>query len=115
MVELTEGERWARTELERLIDRRFSPAAVAGFLAASFRRSADIRRARPELARQARRWMAIGAAAWLLPPFRARARAGLAWWPLVSLMLDWHRGRAAGARPLRPAAAHDRASEHRGG
>ena len=92
MVELTEGERWARTELERLIDRRFSPAAVAGFLAASFRRSADIRRARPELARQARRWTAIGAAAWLLPPFRARARAGLAWWALVSLMLDWHLG-----------------------
>ncbi|MFL5904766.1 MAG: hypothetical protein ACJ76Q_13305, partial [Solirubrobacteraceae bacterium] len=92
MVALTDGERWARAELERLLDRRFSPAAVAGFLAASFRRSADVRHSRPELARQSRRWMAVGAAAWLLPPFRARARSGLAWWALVSLMLDWHLG-----------------------
>ncbi|MFL5835761.1 MAG: hypothetical protein ACJ76K_04135 [Solirubrobacteraceae bacterium] len=92
MVALTDGERWARAELERLLERRFSPAAVAGFLAASFRRSAHVRRSRPELARQSRRWMAIGAAAWLLPPFRARARAGLAWWALTSLMLDWHLG-----------------------
>jgi phosphatidylglycerophosphate synthase len=92
VVELTDGERWARAELEGLLERRFSPAAVAGFLAASFRRSADVRRARPELARQARRWMAVGAAAWLLPPFYGRARAGLAWWALTSLMLDWHLG-----------------------
>ena len=92
MVALTDGERWARAEFERLLERRFSPGAVAGFLAASFRRSAHVRRSRPELARQSRRWMAIGAAACLLPPFRARARAGLAWWALTSLMLDWHLG-----------------------
>jgi phosphatidylglycerophosphate synthase len=92
VVELTDGERWARAELERLVERRFSVAAVVDFLAASFRRSADVRRSRPALARQSRRWMAIGAAAWLLPPFRARARAGLAWWALTSLMLDWHLG-----------------------
>jgi phosphatidylglycerophosphate synthase len=92
VVELTDGERWARAELERLVERRFSVVAVAGFLAASFRRSADVRRSRPELARQSRRWMAVGAAAWLLPPFRARAGAGLAWWALTSLMLDWHLG-----------------------
>jgi phosphatidylglycerophosphate synthase len=89
---VTEGERWARAELERLLDRRFSPAAVARFLAASLRRSADVRRSRPELARQSRRWMAVGGAAWLLPPFRDRARVGLAWWALTALMLDWHLG-----------------------
>ena len=34
---LTDGERWAREELERL---RFTPAGVARFLMASWRRSA---------------------------------------------------------------------------
>ncbi|MFL5956925.1 MAG: hypothetical protein ACJ756_05700, partial [Solirubrobacterales bacterium] len=58
----------------RLLERRFSPAAVAGFLAASFRRSAHVRRSRPELARQSRRWMAIGAAA-LRGPLRRGAVA----------------------------------------
>jgi phosphatidylglycerophosphate synthase len=89
---VTEGELWARAELEHLLDRRFSPVAIAGFLDASFRRSADVRRSRPELARQSRRWMAVGAAAWLLPPFRRRARVGLAWWALTALILDWHLG-----------------------
>lgn len=43
-------------------------------------------------------WSAIGAGAWVVPavagidPFRRRLRAGLGWWGLVCLMLDWHLG-----------------------
>ena len=95
---LTAGERWAREQLAALLRRRFTPAAVAGFLAASVRRSAEIRRARPALARQALRWDAAGAAAWSAlavagaEPFRRRHRLGLAWWAACALMLDWHLG-----------------------
>jgi hypothetical protein len=49
-------------------------------------RSARIRRERPQLARQAQTWLALGAVAHL-----ARRR-GLAWWALVALMVDWHLG-----------------------
>jgi hypothetical protein len=82
---LTEGERWAREELERL---RFTPASVARFLAASWRRSAEIRRARPELARRARIWMAVGGVLYVVA---GRPRA-LAWWAATAGMLDWHLG-----------------------
>lgn len=87
--ERTEGERWTRAELEALLARTFSPPAVARFLWNSSVRSAEIRRERPALARRAWGWMAIGAVAWL--PFRRR-RAGLAWWALTAVMLDWHLG-----------------------
>jgi len=96
--ELTDGERWAREQLEALLARRFSPAAVARFLAASWRRSAEVRRARPALARQARVWAATGAAAWFAlaaagaGPFRRRLPLGLAWWAATAVMLDWHLG-----------------------
>jgi CDP-alcohol phosphatidyltransferase-like enzyme len=95
---LTEGERWARDELERLLAARFSPPAVARFLVASQRRAGEVRAARPELARRAWGWVALGGAAWVLlalagvRPFRRRARAGLAWWALTAVMLDWHLG-----------------------
>lgn len=112
---LTDGELWARDELERLLARRFAPAAVAGFLAASFRRSAAVRRARPELARQSWRWMALGAAAWValalagVQPFRRRLGPGLAWWAATAVMVDWHLGMVETAdgrpRPLSPADA----------
>jgi len=94
----TEGERWAREELGRLLAHRFSPRAVASFLAASFRRSAQVRGERPVLARQSRRWLFAGAVPWLglalagPPAGRRRAGAGLAWWAAVALMLDWHLG-----------------------
>lgn len=95
---LTEGERWARAELEALLARRFSPPAVVRFLWRSQQRTNDIRRRHPELGRQAWTWMAAGAAAWAglaaggAQPFRRRLRAGLTWWALSTLMLDWHLG-----------------------
>jgi len=95
---LTEGERWTREQLEALLARRFSPPAVAAFLAASQRRAGTVRRARPALARRSRRWMAAGAAAYALPALggapllRRSARAAAGWWAVTSLMLDWHLG-----------------------
>jgi phosphatidylglycerophosphate synthase len=95
---VTEGERWARDALASLRAGRFRPTAVAQFLLASQRRANETRARRPGLARQARAWTAIGAAAWAVPaalgaqPLRRRAGAGLAWWGLTSLMLDWHLG-----------------------
>jgi len=85
---MTEGERWVRDALADLRDHG-SPVT---FLRASQRRAAATRRQRPRLTRQARAWSAAGAAAWVLPPLRPRARAGLAWWAAVALMLDWHLG-----------------------
>ena len=83
----TEGERWAREELERL---RFTPGGVARFLAASWRRSARIRRERPELARRAWSWMAVGGVLYVAVP--VRLRPALAWWAACAVMLDWHLG-----------------------
>lgn len=94
----TDGERWAHEELRRLRERRGSPAAVAAFLLASRRRAGDVRRARPELARRARRWELLGAATWAVlalggcEPFRRRVVSGLAWWAATSAMLEWHLG-----------------------
>lgn len=95
---LTEGERWSREQLGVLLGSRFSPPAIGRFLLASQRRAGDVRRARPELARQSRRWIATGAGAWLglaaagTEPFRRRVRSGLLWWGAVWIMLDWHLG-----------------------
>jgi hypothetical protein len=84
---LTEGERWAREELERL---RFTPAGVGRFLMASSRRSTEIRRARPELARRAWSWIGLGGVLYLAAP--VRLRPALAWWAGTAVMLDWHLG-----------------------
>ena len=95
---LTEGELWAREQLTALLAARFSPAAAGRFLLASQRRANDVRRARPELGRQARRWMAGGGCAWAglgvlgAQPFRRRWRSGLGWWAACAVMLDWHLG-----------------------
>jgi len=83
----TEGERWTREELERL---RFTPGGVARFLAASWRRSGEVRRARPELARRAWMWMGVGGALYVAVP--VRLRPALAWWAGCAVMLDWHLG-----------------------
>jgi hypothetical protein len=83
----TEGERWARAELERL---RFTPAGIGRFLGASWRRSAQVRRARPELARRGWSWMAAGGLLYL--PARVRLRPALTWWGATAVMLDWHLG-----------------------
>lgn len=95
---LTAGEIWTREQLALLLDARFSPIAVARFLIASQRRASEVRRLRPDLARQSRVWLATGAVGWALPaalgvePFRSRLRDGLGWWALTALMLDWHLG-----------------------
>jgi hypothetical protein len=103
---MTEGEEWAREQLELLLRARFTPAAIARFLAASFRRSAQVRRARPALARQAWAWLGLGALPWLAAG--RRGVRGLAWWAAVALMLDWHLGmmETEEGRP-RPLAAAD--------
>jgi phosphatidylglycerophosphate synthase len=87
---LTDGERWTRAELRRLLDGRFTPRAVARFLEASFDRSAQVRAERPELAAQSRRWIATGAAAYLATP--VDRRVATTWWAATALMLDWHLG-----------------------
>ena len=94
---LTEGELWARDQLQLLLRARFSPRAVAP-PPESQRRAGEVRRRRPDLGRQSLRWSATGAAAWTalalagVEPFRRRARSGLAWWGLTAVMLDWHLG-----------------------
>jgi phosphatidylglycerophosphate synthase len=111
----TPGEAWARDQLCDLLAAGFSARGVDAFLRASAGRSAEIRAARPELAGQARAWLAGGALLWLglaaagVPPFRRAAPAGLAWWAATSLMLDWHLGMVetedGRPRPLGPADA----------
>jgi hypothetical protein len=86
----TEGERWVRGALSDLRAAGYAPGAVAHFLAASQRRANATRRARPELARQSRRWLAAGAVAYA--PLRVRRRSALAWWTGAALMVDWHLG-----------------------
>jgi hypothetical protein len=83
----TQGERWAREELEGL---RYTPASFARFIGASWRRSNEIRRARPELARRAWGWMGVGAVLYAAAPVRPRVALG--WWAATAVMLDWHLG-----------------------
>ena len=59
---MTEGERWAREALDRLRAEDLTGPAFARFLGASQRRADENRASRPELAAQARRWSAVGAA-----------------------------------------------------
>lgn len=95
---LTDGEAWARRELESLRTGGFAPDAVVAFLSASRSRAADTRRKRAAVAHQSRAWIGIGAVAWVglaatgLQPFRRRLVSGLGWWATVSVMLDWHLG-----------------------
>jgi len=95
---VTSGEQWVQAELRQLRARRFTPAVVVAFIAASGRRADEVRRARPALARRARRWELAGAVVWSSlalvgrEPFRRRAVSGLAWWGLVTAMLEWHLG-----------------------
>ena len=98
MTELTDGERWTRAALARGRAAGWRPSAIAGFLAAAHKRSAQDRKARPELTRQSRRWSAAGAAVWiagaaLAPgPLRRRVVPGLAAWAATAALLDWHLG-----------------------
>jgi hypothetical protein len=102
---VTDGERWAREALADLASARWRPAAVGRFLIASQRRANQRRRERPELARQARRWLLAGACAYA----PARPPGAVPWWTAVALMLDWHLGMVESEdgepRPLGPADA----------
>lgn len=101
---LTEGERWTAHALADLRRRRCRPRAWAAFIRASLERSADQRRARPDLVRQARTWGLVGAGAWVGGCAAARGHdrlqpslvGGLVWWSAVWRMLDWHLGMAEG-------------------
>ena len=94
----TDGERWAREQLELLRAARFTPRATARFLLASQRRTNQQRAARPATARRMRAWIAAGAAAWAAlalarrEPFAQRTGDFAVWWGLTWLMLDWHIG-----------------------
>jgi phosphatidylglycerophosphate synthase len=97
---MTPGEQWTAEQLDALRADRFTQMAWARFLSASFRRAADTRRARPQLARQARSWSIIGLSADLaIRPWARKARIPaprhltfLLWWLSVCAMLDWHLG-----------------------
>ncbi len=95
---MTEGERWARDELDVLLAHGLTPKAWARFLAAAQRRTNAQRAARPEAAARLRAWVGVGALAYALPaaagvqPFRRRRRDTTLWWGLTALMLDWHVG-----------------------
>jgi hypothetical protein len=101
---LTAGERWTVEALSELRRSRYTPTAWARFLATSFERARENRGSRPEMARQARRWGALGAAGWLaacrlsrtMPHAALPRKAGLLWWTAIWQMLDWHLGMAEG-------------------
>ena len=101
---MTDGERWAQVELDALRAARFRPQAWARFIAASARRAAVNRAARPALTRQARAWSATGLVAGLAARRGAlqlglrvpTQRAWLVWWLGSAAMLDWHLGMLEG-------------------
>jgi phosphatidylglycerophosphate synthase len=101
---LTEGERWTAEALLELRRGRYRRRAWRRFLRSSLERSRAVRRSRPLLARQGRRWGAGGALAWLVAcragreivGLELRVLPGLAWWVAVWQMLDWHLGMAEG-------------------
>jgi phosphatidylglycerophosphate synthase len=101
---LTEGERWTAIELASLRAQRYRRSAWIAFVSHSLRRSAETRKGRPVLARQAQRWGLLGGGAWILAWLCEHRRrgprqplaSGLVWWFSASQMLDWHLGMAEG-------------------
>ncbi len=92
---MSDGERWTRDVLHELRAARFSPHAWHRFLAASFRRAREQRRAHPRAHAQTVALALAGLVGWALVGAVGRAWlavAGAAWWVLVMLMLDWHLG-----------------------
>jgi phosphatidylglycerophosphate synthase len=101
---LTDGERWTAAELACLRVNRYRLSAWTVFLSHSLRRAAETRKARSDLAWQARRWGLFGGGAWVLawlwggrlPRSGWQLAAGLLWWLSAWQMLDWHLGMAEG-------------------
>jgi len=62
---LTAGERWTAEALATLRRGGYGPRSWVQFLRSALERSAENRRARPELVRQARGWGLAGAVAWV--------------------------------------------------
>ena len=92
---MTEGERWAGELLAELRDARSAPAGWRRFLARSFERAAEQRRAHRRAHVQTVILGALGLTAWAAVALAGRPAvtvAGLAWWLLVVVMLDWHLG-----------------------
>jgi hypothetical protein len=92
----TEGERWARDQLRAVRAARYRPAAGWRFLAASLERAATVRRMRPALARQSRRWAAAGLAGPDGEPFERLSAADAASLARIALVPF-----VASARPRR--------------
>jgi hypothetical protein len=101
---MTAGERWAADELAAVRAAGFRPAAWWRFLAASWQRATETRRARPALTRQARAWSATALlaghaarrAARILGVAAPSARGWTAWSLASAAMLDWHLGMLEG-------------------
>jgi phosphatidylglycerophosphate synthase len=101
---LTDGERWTALELELLRRGGYRLHSWISFVRHSLRRAADTRAASPALARQARRWCALGGGATVLAWRVGHGRlspappllSGLLWWVVFWQMLDWHLGMAEG-------------------
>jgi phosphatidylglycerophosphate synthase len=98
---MTSGERWAVAELGELRVGGFRPHGWQRFVSASFQRAAATRQARPELARQARIWSAVGLCAGIAvcarSPFPGPRPLRFAlWWLASCAMLDWHLGMVEG-------------------
>ena len=94
-MRLTPGEEWTREALGELASRTYSPRAIVDFLVASQRRSDAVARERPELARQAARWLAAGLAPWAIVGHRRGLRCaagGVCWWTACGAMVYWHLG-----------------------
>ena len=92
---MSDGERWTRETLAALHHDRYTPAACARFLAASFARAARQGRERPQPRRQLAGVALLGVLAWAgvaAVGYGLVAVAGAGWWLLVVLMFDWHLG-----------------------
>lgn len=100
----TEGELWARRELDSLRSDGYGPRAWGDLIGHSLRRSRETALTRPERLRRARLWGAAGVVVAAGAPVVLR-RAGLpapsrsgfvAWAMAEAAMLEWHLGMVEG-------------------
>lgn len=92
---MTEGEAWTAEQLAELRTARYAPSAWIRFVARSFARARKGRADRRRAHRQTVVLGVAGVAAWSAALAAGRpwlALAGMLWWLLVTLMVDWHLG-----------------------